>query len=167
MSNLTLCRTSGPPAFSVRPALVSDIEAVSRLDATNANAPLRETSEFGMDRWREYFKRYGTGRPRRHFLVATTEAGCVGFALGEVRTLDYTSAPYACVSALFVSPSCRGNGVGTALFEALCARFLGDGARNVRMMVPCVGGAETPMAFCRQLGMKTGGYIQFEKGLSA
>jgi ribosomal protein S18 acetylase RimI-like enzyme len=96
---------------TTRPALSTDLPAISALDA-------RLTGTSKPDYWRE---RLGPGL---HFLVAETEKGAfAGFIAGEVRAWEFGQPPAGWVFAIQIDPKVRLRGVGSALFEALVARF--------------------------------------------
>ncbi|GEO81370.1 hypothetical protein ROR02_15010 [Pararhodospirillum oryzae] len=148
----------GSQPLVIRPATPADIEAVTRLDA-------EITTVFKSDYWRDLFDRYGEGQVGRHFLVATTGETLAGFIIGEVRAWEFGSPPCGWVFALTVDPTLRLHGVGTALFEAICDRFRGEGVTKVRTMVSKEGDARTLMLFFRSHGMMAGPFIELEKDL--
>src|SRR5436190_515897 len=107
---------------AIRPAQPSDLPAISALDA-------RLTGLDKPDYWRDMLA------PDRHFLVAETEAGALlGFIAGEVRAWEFGQPAAGWVFAIQIDPKQRQRGVGSALFDALVARFKSKGVTRVRTL---------------------------------
>jgi ribosomal protein S18 acetylase RimI-like enzyme len=140
----------------VRSAQSSDLPAVIALDA--------ETS--GLEKatyWKERFAWYGGGHRDRFFLIAENTGTPVGFIVGEVRAWEFGSPPSGWIFAISVNPTTRLLGVGTVLFDALCARFRKAGVKHVRTML--AKDAQLIMSFFRSQGMMAGPFIQLEMRL--
>jgi GNAT superfamily N-acetyltransferase len=137
--------------IAIRPAQVSDLPAISALDE-------RLTGSDKPDYWRE---RLG---PDRDFLVAETGKGrLVGFIAGEVRAWEFGQPAAGWVFAIQVDPKTRLKGVGSALFEALAARFKAQGVTRVRTLVDR---KDHPiLSFFRAQGMVAGPSLQLDKEL--
>ena len=135
--------------LAIRPAQAPDLPAISSLDArlTGADKP---------DYWREMLG------PDRHFLVAETGKGALaGFIAGEVRAWEFGQPAAGWVFAIQVDPKTRLKGVGTALFEALAARFKAQGVDprahagrsqgpSDPVLLPRAGHGGRPVAAARQ-----------------
>ncbi|HYH38334.1 MAG TPA: GNAT family N-acetyltransferase [Azospirillum sp.] len=148
----------GPEAaLQVRPAEPSDVPAVIALDA--------ETT--GLEKpayWSDLFERYGRRRTRdRVFLIAEHAGQPVGFIVGEVRAWEFGSPPSGWVFAVNVRPGARQLGVGSRLFDAICACFRQAGVQTVRTMLS--KDATLLMSFFRSQGMRAGPFIELEKSL--
>jgi ribosomal protein S18 acetylase RimI-like enzyme len=144
------------PGVRVRPAQPADLPAVTALDAENT----------GMAKpayWKERFEWYGGRRPDRFFLVAERDGALLGFIVGEVRAWEFGEPPSGWIFAIHVSPSARLHGLGSLLFDAICARFRKAGVQHVRTML--ARDAQLLMSFFRGLGMMAGPFIQLEKRL--
>src|SRR5215471_3093988 len=108
---------------AIRPAQASDLPAISALDE-------RLTGSSKPDYWQ------GMLAPGQHFLVAETERGALaGFIVGEVRAFEFGQPAAGWVFAIQIEPRLRQRGVGSALFEALVARFKAEGVTRVRTLV--------------------------------
>ena len=137
---------------TTRSALSTDLPAISALDA-------RLTGTSKPDYWRE---RLGPGL---HFLVAETEKGAfAGFIAGEVRAWEFGQPPAGWVFAIQIDPKVRLRGVGSALFEALVARFKEEGVTRVRTLVDRKD--HLILSFFRAQGMVAGPSLQLDKDLS-
>jgi ribosomal protein S18 acetylase RimI-like enzyme len=137
---------------TTRPALSTDLPAISALDA-------RLTGTSKPDYWGE---RLGPGL---HFLVAETEKGAfAGFIAGEVRAWEFGQPPAGWVFAIQIDPKVRLRGVGSALFEALVARFKEEGVTRVRTLVDRKD--HLILSFFRAQGMVAGPSLQLDKDLS-
>jgi GNAT superfamily N-acetyltransferase len=137
---------------AVRPAQASDLPAISALDArlTGASKP---------DYWRERLA------PGLHFLVAETDKGAfAGFIAGEVRAWEFGQPPAGWVFAIQIDPKLRLKGAGSALFEALVARFKAEGVTRVRTLVDRKD--HLILSFFRAHGMVAGPSLQLDKELS-
>src|SRR5215470_17905583 len=105
---------------AIRPAQASDLPAISALDQ-------RLTGSSKPDYWQDMLA------PNRHFLVAETgKGGLVGFIAGEIRAWEFGQPAAGWVFAIQIEPRLRQRGVGSALFEALIARFKEEGVTRVR-----------------------------------
>ena len=116
-----------PAAIRLREVAVSDLPAIIDLDR-------RLTQEAKPEYWQAGI----APQPDRFFLVAEIADGTfAGFAIGEIRAWEFGSPPAGWVFAIQVDPAARLAGIGTALFDGLCARFRAVGVDRVRtMMVP-------------------------------
>jgi ribosomal protein S18 acetylase RimI-like enzyme len=140
----------------VRSAQSSDLPTVIALDA--------ETS--GLEKaahWKERFAWYGGGHQDRFFLIADDAGTPVGFIVGEVRAWEFGSPPSGWIFAISVKSTARLHGVGTVLFDALCARFRKAGVQHIRTML--AKDAQLIMSFFRSQGMMAGPFIELEKRL--
>ena len=147
------------PATNVHVAEAADIHAVVALDAAIT----------GTDKaayWNDIFERFAGSnqRRKRYFLVAKSgDNELLGFIVGEIRAWEFGSPPCGWVLALSVSPDQRQQGIGTLLFEALCARMKHDGATTIRTMV--LVNDKTNLSFFRGEGLAAGPYIELERRL--
>lgn len=136
---------------AIRPAQAPDLPAISSLDA-------RLTGSDKPDYWREMMA------PDRHFLVAETRKGALaGFIAGEIRAWEFGQPAAGWVFAIQVDPKTRLKGVGTALFEALAARFRAQGVTRVRTLVDRKD--HLILSFFRAQGMVAGPSLQLDKEL--
>lgn len=136
---------------AIRPAQASDLTAISALDArlTGSNKP---------QYWQDMLA------PDRHFLVAETGKGALaGFIAGEVRAWEFGQPAAGWVFAIQVDPKTRLKGVGSALFEALAARFKTQGVTRVRTLVDRKD--HLILSFFRAQGMVAGPSLQLDKEL--
>ncbi len=155
---MTTAITSGKMgAIQIRPATNSDLSALIALDEEVTGLAKRKY-------WKETFVRYG-GRRRlqRFFLVAEQRGHIEGFIIGEVRTWEFGEPPCGWVFALQVRPKTRLKGVGTQLFEALCAAFRRAGIEKVRTML--ARDNHLVLSFFRSQGMMAGPFIELETTL--
>ena len=137
---------------AVRPAQASDLPAISALDA-------RLTGTAKPEYWRERLA------PGLHFLVAETDKGAfAGFIAGEVRAWEFGQPPAGWVFAIQIDPKLRLKGAGSALFEALVARFKAEGVTRVRTLVDRKD--HLILSFFRAQGMVAGPSLQLDKELS-
>lgn len=144
-------------AIAIRPARVADMAAVIALDAaiTGLAKP---------DYWRDLFERFTTRRPdERFFLVAEDGGVFLGFAIGEIRAWEFGAPPCGWLFAIELEPAARLKGVGTRLFQALCARFKRAGIVTVRTML--ARDNQLMLSFFRSQGMMAGPSIQLEMAL--
>jgi ribosomal protein S18 acetylase RimI-like enzyme len=142
---------------AVRPAEPADLPAISALDA-------RLTGQAKAVYWQQMLDRYAGGPPHRHFLVAETEKGhLAGFIAGEVRAWEFGQPPAGWVFAIQVDPKLRLKGTGSALFEALVARFKAQGVARVRTLVDRKD--HLILSFFRAQGMTAGPSLQLDKAL--
>ena len=136
---------------TIRPAQASDLPAVSGLD-------LRLTGSNKPDYWQAMLG------PDRHFLVAETDKGrLAGFIAGEVRAWEFGQPAAGWVFAIQIDPKLRLNGVGSALFEALVARFKAEGVTRVRTLVDRKD--HLILSFFRAQGMVAGPSLQLDMEL--
>ena len=136
---------------AVRPAQASDLPAISALDA-------RLTGTAKPEYWRERLA------PGLHFLVAETDKGAfAGFIAGEVRAWEFGQPPAGWVFAIQIDPKLRLKGAGSALFEALVARFKVEGVTRVRTLVDRKD--HLILSFFRAQGMVAGPSLQLDKEL--
>ena len=140
-------------------AEAADIEAVVALDA-------EITGTAKATYWSDIFERFAVGGQRvtRYFLVAkSAEGNLAGFVVGEIRAWEFGSPPCGWVLAMSVSPARRERGIGTMLFEALCAAMKRDGANTIRTMVRADD--KVNLSFFRGEGLSAGPYIELERPL--
>jgi len=136
---------------AIRPAQASDLPAISALDA-------RLTGSDKPSYWQEMLA------PDRHFLVAeTAKGGLAGFIAGEVRAWEFGQPAAGWVFAIQVDPKARLKGTGSALFEALAARFKAQGVTRVRTLVDRKD--HLILSFFRAQGMVAGPSLQLDKEL--
>lgn len=150
---------TGPPHagadLRVRPVEAADLDRVIAIDADI-------TGETKTDYWYELFHRYGTGRSRqRLFLVAEAGAEIQGFIIGEVRDWEFGSPPCGWVFGISVRPGARLAGIGTRLFEAICAGFRHAGVDKVRTLI--ARDNSLVLSFFRSQGMMAAPFIPLEK----
>jgi GNAT superfamily N-acetyltransferase len=149
--------TENPRAgVTVRPARPSDLAVVVAMDAEATGV---EKAGY----WKERFAWYTGGHRDRFFLMAERAGTAVGFVVGEVRAWEFGSPPSGWIFAMSVRPSARLEGLGTLLFEAICARFRKAGVQHVRTMLARED--VLLMSFFRSQGMMAGPFIQLEKRL--
>lgn len=142
---------------TIRSAEPADLPAISALDA-------RLTGDSKATYWQAMLERYAGGPPDRHFLVAETEKGALaGFIAGEVRAFEFGQPAAGWVFAIQVDPKQRLKGTGSALFEALCARFKAQGVARVRTLVERRD--HLILSFFRAQGMTAGPSLQLDKEL--
>lgn len=102
--------------------------------------------------------------PERHFLVAETERGALaGFIAGEIRAWEFGQPAAGWVFAIQVDPKTRLKGVGTALFDALAARFREAGVTRLRTLVDRKD--HLILSFFRAQGMVAGPSLQLDMEL--
>lgn len=100
----------------------------------------------------------------RFFLVAETAHNAfAGFAIGEIRAWEFGSPPAGWIFAIQVDPALRQGGVGTALFDGLCARFRAQGIDRVRTMVDRRD--HLILSFFRAQGLTAGPSLELEMEL--
>ena len=146
-----------PREVVIRAAQPADLPTVVALDA----------EETGLEKapyWKERFAWYAGAHRDRYFLIAEHGGIPVGFIVGEVRAWEFGSPPSGWVFAINVKPGARLHGVGTVLFDAICARFRKAGVQHVRTML--AKDAPLVMSFFRSQGMMAGPFIQLEKRLA-
>ena len=149
--------TLAPAEVVVRPAEASDLATIVALD----------TEATGLSKasyWKDRFAWYASGHKERFFLIAEHGQEPVGFIVGEVRAWEFGSPPAGWVFAINVKDDARLHGLGTVLFDALCARFRKAGAKTVRTML--AKDAQVIMSFFRSQGMMAGPFVELEKRLT-
>ena len=129
----------------------------------------RTTGKSKFDYWQDIFERYGARRiDQRFFLVAEAPndggSGILGMIVGEVRGWEFGSEPCGWIFAISVEPDRRQQGIGEALFKAMCEEFRNVGIEKVRTMVRRQNTLQ--MSFFRGEGMMAGPFIQLEKKLN-
>jgi ribosomal protein S18 acetylase RimI-like enzyme len=142
----------------IRTAEPADLPAIVALDAAN-------TGVAKIAYWNERFAWYAKRQPDRFFLVAEHDGTMLGFIVGEVRAWEFGSPSSGWIFAIGVSPSARLHGLGTRLFEEICARFRSAGVQHVRTML--AKDAHLLLSFFRSQGMMGGPFIELEKRLDA
>ncbi len=145
--------------LNIRRATAAHLVQATDLDTRITGQPKPEY-------WQDIFERYASRHvDERFFLVAETDAapGILGMIVGEVRELEFGSEPCGWVFTVSVDPDQRQQGIGEALFRALCDEFRRIGIAKVRTMVR----RQDPlhMSFFRSEGMMAGPYIQMELSL--
>jgi ribosomal protein S18 acetylase RimI-like enzyme len=140
----------------VRPAKIDDLRSIIALDEENTGLPKGAY-------WRDRFEWYAGRQPDRFFLVAERDGTTLGFIVGEIRAWEFGSPPSGWIFAIGVSPSERLQGLGTLLFDEICARFREAGVQHARTMLG--KDAHLVMSFFRSQGMMGGPFIQLEKRL--
>jgi len=143
-------------AFTIREARPEDIEQVIELD--EATTGVRKASY-----WDDMLGTSEIPANQQFFLVAMTDGGLLGFIIGEARAWEFGSPPCGWIFAIGVDPRTRLDGIGTALFEAVCERFRRAGMTKIRTML--ARDAQLLMSFFRSQGMMAGPFIELEKDL--
>jgi len=136
-----------------------DLDAVVALDAANSGS-----AKPGY--WQELLERFTQENPRirRYFLVGkSADDELVGFIVGEIRAWEFGSPPCGWVIALNVTADQRQQGIGTMLFDALCAEMKKEGATKIRTMV--LSNDKVNLSFFRGEGLSAGPYIELERQL--
>lgn len=142
-----------PAPIRLRDVAPADLPAIIDLDRrlTGAAKP-------------DYWKASLAPQADRFFLVAETpDGGFAGFAIGEIRAWEFGSPPAGWVFAIQVDPDLRQAGVGTALFDGLCARFRDRGVDRVRTMVDRRD--HLILSFFRAQGLTAGPSLELEMEL--
>ncbi len=137
----------------------SDLDAVVALDAANSGAAKP-------DYWQDLLERFTQDDPRirRYFLVGkSADDDLLGFIVGEIRAWEFGSPPCGWVIALNVNADQRQQGIGTKLFDALCAEMKKDGVNTIRTMV--LSNDKVNLSFFRGEGLSAGPYIELERQL--
>lgn len=148
---------SEPATLAIRPAQVADMAAVIALDAAITGLTKPEY-------WRDLFERFSTRRPdKRFFLIAEHNGAFLGFAVGEIRAWEFGAPPCGWLFAIELEPAARLKGVGSRLFQALCACFKRAGVDTVRTML--ARDNQLMLSFFRSQGMMAGPSIQLEMAL--
>ncbi len=161
--NMARDATSTGQGIRIRHGGGGDIDAVIALDA-------RVTGLSKPAYWRGlYDEQFAVQHPQRFFLVAIDAAdgdgdgGISGFIIGEARAWEFGSPPCGWVFAISVDPDARLSGIGSALLEAISARFRSAGVDKLRTMLSRDN--HLLMSFFRSHGMMAGPYIELEKNL--
>ncbi len=150
-------RSDPAEAIDIRPATVADLAGVIALDE-------EVTGLVKPEYWHDMFARYGArGTGSGCFLVAGNPARIDGFIVGEVRAWEFGSPPSGWVFAVQVRARLRVLGLGSRLFEAVCARFRAAGIDRVRTMV--ARDNTVIHSFFRSQGMTAGPFIELEMRL--
>ena len=150
-------RSDPAEAIGIRPATVADLAGVIALDE-------EVTGLVKPEYWHDMFARYGArGTGSGCFLVAGNPARIDGFIVGEVRAWEFGSPPSGWVFAVQVRARLRVLGLGSRLFEAVCARFRAAGIDRVRTMV--ARDNTVIHSFFRSQGMTAGPFIELEMRL--
>jgi L-amino acid N-acyltransferase YncA len=144
--------------IAIRPVEAGDVEAIAALDAGLTGVPKA-------DYWQEKFARAQRRRRDNFFLVAAAECEphVAGFVLGEIRAWEFGSPPCGWVFVIGVDTAQRLEGVGTALFDAICTAFRAAGVTKVRTMP--ARGDQLINSFFRSQGMMAGPFTELEKDL--
>lgn len=140
-------------------AQAADLDAVVALDAAITGA---EKAGY----WQDMLERFTQKKPRsnRYFLVGKSPGDkLVGFIIGEIRAWEFGSPPCGWVIALNVAADQREQGIGTMLFDALCAEMKKDGVTTIRTMV--LASDKVNLSFFRGEGLAAGPYIELERQL--
>ena len=103
------------------------------------------------------------GRSTRSFLVARMNGQVVGYVAGEVRGWEFGTPPSGWLITIGVRPDYRLGKVGSALFEALQARFRAQGVHTFRTMLHIDD--HLLMSFFRAQGLTAGPFLELEMGL--
>lgn len=146
-------------AVDIRVAQAGDLDAVVALDAANSG-----TEKAGY--WQEMLERITQVNPgnKRYFLVGKSpDNELLGFIVGEIRAWEFGSPPCGWVIALNVTAAQREQGIGTILFDALCAEMKNDGVTTIRTMV--LSNDKVNLSFFRGEGLAAGPYIELERQL--
>jgi ribosomal protein S18 acetylase RimI-like enzyme len=147
-----------PAAIRVRAAEAADLPAIVALDR-------RITGVAKAGYWQWALEHYAGGPSERTFLIAETDDGALaGFIIGEVRAWEFGAPPAGWVFAVQVDQALRLGGVGTRLFDALCARFRAAGVDRVRTLVDRRD--HLILSFFRSQGMTAGPSLQLDLELS-
>ncbi len=104
-------------------------------------------------------------RDRNTFLLVASGSGneLLGFIVGEVRAWEFGSPPAGWIFAIEVDPAQRLEGIGTALFDAVCERFRQAGVGKVRTVM--ARDQHLIMSFFRSQGMMAGPFTELEMDL--
>lgn len=146
-------------AVDIGVAREADLEAVIALDAATSGTAKP-------DYWQDILERYTeeSARGKRYFLVGKSPDGeLLGFIVGEIRAWEFGSPPCGWVIALSVTAEHREKGIGTTLFDALCAEMKKDGVSTIRTMV--LANDKVNLSFFRGEGLAAGPYIELERQL--
>ncbi|TXL78882.1 GNAT family N-acetyltransferase [Vineibacter terrae] len=143
-----------PASVRVRAAEAADLPAIVALDQ-------RITGVAKAGYWQWALEHYAAGPPERTFLIAESADGALaGFIIGEVRAWEFGAPPAGWVFAVQVDQTRRLGGVGTQLFDTLCARFRAAGVDRVRTLVDRRD--HLILSFFRSQGMTAGPSLQLD-----
>jgi GNAT superfamily N-acetyltransferase len=146
-------------AVDIGVAQAGDLDAVVALDAANSGSAKASY-------WQDLLERFTqeNSRNKRYFLVGKSPDGeLLGFIVGEIRAWEFGSPPCGWVIALNVTAAQREQGIGTMLFDALCAEMKKDGVTTIRTMV--LSNDRVNLSFFRGEGLAAGPYIELERQL--
>ena len=146
-------------AVDISVAQAGDLDAVVALDAANSGS-----AKAGY--WQDMLERFTQVNPgnKRYFLVGKSpDNELLGFIVGEIRAWEFGSPPCGWVIALNVTSAQREQGIGTMLFDALCAEMKKDGVTTIRTMV--LSNDKVNLSFFRGEGLAAGPYIELERQL--
>jgi GNAT superfamily N-acetyltransferase len=146
-------------AVDIGVAQAGDLDAVVALDAANSGSAKASYWQTILERFTQE-----NARTKRYFLVGKShDKELVGFIVGEIRAWEFGSPPCGWVIALNVTSDQREQGIGTMLFDALCAEMKKDGANTIRTMV--LSNDKVNLSFFRGEGLAAGPYIELERQL--
>lgn len=152
-------KATAPEQFQVRAVRPEDLPQVVALDA-------RVTGRRQAEAWQQVFRRYGVGgKGTRHFLVAVAGGAVLGFVVGEVRDWEFGSPRCGWVLSVEVDPEARQAGLGSALLQAITARFRRAGAHVVRTML--ARDNTLILSFFRSQGMMASRLLLLEMDIDA
>ena len=141
----------------IRPVRRADLAPVVAIDASVTGIEKRAY-------WESVYRRYGAAaQAERTFLVAEQARQVVGFVIGEVRDWEFGSPPCGWVFAIDVRPGARLAGIGSALLQAISARFRAAGVTKLRTML--ARDNTLILSFFRSQGMMAGPLISLEMDL--
>ena len=146
-------------AVDISVAQAGDLDAVVALDAANSGG-----AKAGY--WQDMLERFTQVNPgnKRYFLVGKSpDNELLGFIVGEIRAWEFGSPPCGWVIALNVTSGQREQGIGTMLFDDLCAEMKKDGVTTIRTMV--LSNDKVNLSFFRGEGLAAGPYIELERQL--
>lgn len=141
------------PNLLIRPIKAVDLEKIITIDT-------EATGIEKADYWRELFRRYGTRRQQRFFLVAEVSGAVLGFVIGEVRDWEFGSSPSGWIFGVAVSRNTRQHGVGSALLSAIFDCFRSTGVETVRTITGWDNALM--LSFFRSQGMMAAPFIPLE-----
>jgi ribosomal protein S18 acetylase RimI-like enzyme len=113
--------------------------------------------------WAQVLRRYGKRSPQRFFLVCESGKAVQGYIVGEIRDWEFGAPPSGWVFGIGVRPAARLAGLGTALLEAICARFRAQGVDKVRTLL--ARDNALVLAFFRSQGMMAAPFIALQMDL--
>lgn len=142
-------------ALVIEEAKAADLAVVSDLDTkiTGITKP-----EF----WAEIASDRGA-KGRRSVLVARLNGLIVGYVVGEIRSWEFGSPPCGWLHTIGVRPDYRLSHIGSALCDALQARFRAAGVGTMRTMLHIDD--HLLLSFFRSQGLTAGPFLELEMGL--